>query len=193
MRYTKILTTTAIISGILLAAQLALGNGISNLTLAKQGAEAQMMGGNDTSTMKSGNRMTMMGGNITGSVDLISVISEAIGSKINVSLSDAATTAETSVGNASHAVSAELGENSGFLVYNIMVIDPNMNFSKVIVDPGTGEVLLSEPISREQHMMMHGMGMDKQGMMGSGMMGSGMRGPGMMMGPPSGMMGGYPR
>jgi uncharacterized membrane protein YkoI len=188
MRHTKILTTTAIISGILLAAQVVLGNGISNLTLAKQGAGAQMMGRNDTSMMKFGDRMTTMGGNITGSVDLISVISEAIGSKVNVSLSDAATSAETSVGNESHAVSAELGENSGFLVYNIMVIDPNMNFSKVIVDPGTGEVLLSEPISREQHMMMHGMGMDKQGMMSPGMMG-----PGMMMGPPSGMMGGYPR
>jgi uncharacterized membrane protein YkoI len=189
MRHTKILTTTAIISGIILAAQVALGNGISILPFAKQGAEAQMMGGNDTSMMKSGDRMTKMGGgNITGSVDLISVISEAIGSKVNVSLSDAATSAETSVGNESHAVSAELGENSGFLVYNIMVIDPNMNFSKVVVDPGTGEVLLSEPISREQHMMMHGMGMDKQGMMSPGMMG-----PGMMMGPPSGMMGGYPR
>jgi hypothetical protein len=90
-------------------------------------AEAQMMGGNDTSMTKSGDRMTKMNGNITGSVDLMSVISEAIGSKINVSLSDASTTAETSVGNESHAVSAELGENSGFLVYNIMVIDPNMN------------------------------------------------------------------
>jgi hypothetical protein len=45
MRHTKILTTTAIISGIILAAQVALGNGISILPLAKQGTEAQMMGG----------------------------------------------------------------------------------------------------------------------------------------------------
>lgn len=180
MRYSKIVTTTAILSGILLAAQVVLGNGISNLTLAKQDAEAQMMGGSDTSMTKPGDRMTKMDGNISGSVDLMSVISEAIGSKINVSLSDAATSAETSVGNESHAVSAELGENSGFLVYNIMVIDPSMNFSRIVVDPGTGEILLSEPISKEQHMMMHGMG--KQGMMG----------PGIMMGPPGGMTGGYP-
>jgi hypothetical protein len=191
MSYTKILTATAVLCGILLAAQIALGNGISNLALANQSAEAQMMGGNDTGMMKSGDRMTKMDGNITGSVDLMSVISQAIGSKINVSLSDAATTAETSIGNESHAVSAELGENSGFLVYNIMVIDPNMNFSRTVVDPGTGEILLSVPISKEQHMMMHGMGMDRQGMMGPGMMMGGHDK--MMMGPPDGMMkGGYP-
>jgi hypothetical protein len=189
MIYTKILTTIAILGGILLAAEVALGNGASNLILAKQNAEAQMMGGNDTGMMKSGDRMMKMGANITGSVDLMSVISEAIGSKINVSLSDAATTAETSVGNESHAVSAELGENSGFLVYNIMIIDPSMNFSRVVVDPGNGEVLLSQPISKEQHMMMHGMG--RQGMMGPGMMMGGQDR--MMMGPPGGMMmGGYP-
>jgi uncharacterized membrane protein YkoI len=68
----------------------------------------------------------------------MSVISEAIGSNINVSLSDAAFTAESSVGNGSHAASAELGEKNGYLVYNVMVIDPNMNFSKVVVDPGNG-------------------------------------------------------
>ena len=78
MSYTKILTTTAILAGILLAAEIGLGNGVSNLISAKQSAEAQMMGGNDTGMMKTG-------GNITGTVDLMSVISEAIGSKINVS------------------------------------------------------------------------------------------------------------
>jgi hypothetical protein len=125
-----------------------------------------------------------MGNNITSSINLMNVIGNAIGSNINVSLSDASTAAETSVGNDSHAVSAELGEKSGFLVYNVMVIDPSMNFSKVVVDPGNGEVLLSEPISKGRHMMMGGM--DKQGMMGGG--------PDRMkrMGPPGGMMEGYP-
>ena len=41
--------------------------------------------------------------NITSSINLMTIISEAIGSNINISLSDAATTAETSVGNGSHA------------------------------------------------------------------------------------------
>src|SRR5919106_3451274 len=90
----------------------------------------------------------------------------------------------------SHAASAELGENNRFLVYNIMVIDPSMNFSKVLVDPGNGEVLFTKQLSKEEHMMMHEMG--GQGMMGPGMM---MGGPGKMMkydrmgmGPPAGMM-----
>jgi hypothetical protein len=94
-----------------------------------------------------------------------------------VSLSDAALTAESSVGNGSHAASAELGENNGYLVYNVMVIDPNMNFSKVVVDPGNGEVLFNKQLSKEEHMMMHEMG--ERGMMMS---------PGMMMGGPGGMM-----
>jgi hypothetical protein len=124
-------------------------------------------------------------------------------------LSDAATTAEGSVGNDSHAVAAHIDEQNGYLVYNVMVIDPSMNLSKVIVDPGNGQVMLSEQISKEEHMMMHGMG--KQNMMGPGMMMSPQQGRGMMMGPmnqgmmmggghdmmmgpPGGMMtmGGYP-
>jgi hypothetical protein len=137
-----------------------------------------------------------MGNNITSSVNLMNIIGNAIGSNINVSLSDAASTAETSVGNGSHAASAELGEKNGFLVYNVMVIDPSMNFSKVVVDPGNGEVLSSKQLSKEEHMMMHEMG-GRDMMMGPGMM---MGGPGKMMkhdrmgmGSPGGMMmGGYP-
>jgi hypothetical protein len=158
-------------------------------------------------TMKPGDNMMMAGGkNITSSINLMNIIHQAIGSKVNVSLSDAATTAEGSIGNNSHAVAAHIDEQNGYLVYNVMVIDPSMNLSKVIVDPGNGQVMLSEQISKEEHMMMHGMG--KQNMMGPGMMMSpqqgrgmmmgpmnqGMMGPGMMMGPPGGIMtmGGYP-
>jgi uncharacterized membrane protein YkoI len=190
MSYTKSLGVIATFAAILLVTGVGLGNGASNLNLSKQNADAQMMGGNETGMMKSGDKMMETGNNITGSINLMNVIGEAIGSNINVSLSDAATTAETSVGNDSHAVSAELGEEGTFLVYNIMVIDPNMNFSKVIVDPGNGEVLSSEQISKEQHMKMHGK--DKQGMMGPGMMMGG-QDEMMRMGPPGGMMmGGYP-
>jgi hypothetical protein len=196
MNYTKLLGTIATFTAILLAAGVALGSGASNLILTNQNAGAQMMGGNDTGMMtKPGARM-MGSSNITSSINLMTIISEAIGSNINVSLSDAATTAETSVGNGSHAASAELGENNGYLVYNIMVIDPSMNFSKVVVDPGNGEVLSSKQLSKEEHMMMHEMG-GRDMMMGPGMM---MGGPGKMMkhdkmgmGPPDGMMGGgYP-
>jgi hypothetical protein len=71
-----------------------------------------------------------MGNNITSSINLMKAIGSAIGSKINVGLSDASTAAKTSVGNDSQAVSAELGEKNGYLVYNVMVIDPNMNFNR---------------------------------------------------------------
>jgi hypothetical protein len=194
MSYTKSLGTIATFTAILLAAGMAIGSGASNLILTKQDAGAQMMGGNDTSMMMPRDMMKM-GNNITSSVNLMNIIGNAIGSNINVSLSDASTAAETSIGNDSHAVSAELGEKNGFLVYNVMVIDPSMNFSKVVVDPGNGEVLLSEQISKEEHMMMHEMG-GRDMMMGPGMM---MGGPGKMMkhdrmgmGSPGGMMGGYP-
>ena len=196
MNYTKLLGTIATFTAILLAAGVALGSGASNLILTNQNAGAQMMGGNDTGMMtKPGDRM-MGSSNITSSINLMTIISEAIGSNINISLSDAATTAETSVGNGSHAASAELGENNGYLVYNIMVIDPSMNFSKVVVDPGNGEVLSSKQLSKEEHMMMHEMG-GRDMMMGPGMM---MGGPGKMMkhdrmgmGSPGGMMmGGNP-
>jgi uncharacterized membrane protein YkoI len=195
MSYTKSLGTKATFTAILLAAGVALGSGASNLILTKQDADAQMMGGNDTGMMMPRDMMKM-GNNITSSVNLMNIIGNAIGSNINVSLSDASTAAETSVGNDSHAVSAELEEKNGFLVYNVMVIDPSMNFSKVVVDPGNGEVLLSEQISKEEHMMMHEMG-GRDMMMGPGMM---MGGPAKMMkhdrmgmGSPGGMMmGGYP-
>jgi uncharacterized membrane protein YkoI len=195
MSYTKSLGTLATFTAILLAAGVALGSGASNLILTKQDADAQMMGGNDTGMMMPRDMMKM-GNNITSSVNLMNIIGNAIGSNINVSLSDAASTAETSVGNGSHAASAELGEKNGFLVYNVMVIDPSMNFSKVVVDPGNGEILSSKQLSKEEHMMMHEMG-GRDMMMGPGMM---MGGPGKMMkhdrmgmGSPGGMMmGGYP-
>ena len=197
MNYTKSLGTIATFTAILLAAGVALGSGASNLILTNQNAGAQMMGGNDTGMMMKQPGARMMGSNnITSSINLMTIISGAIGSNINISLSDAATTAETSVGNGSHAASAELGENNGYLVYNIMVIDPSMNFSKVVVDPGNGEVLSSKQLSKEEHMMMHEMG-GRDMMMGPGMMTGGpgkmMKHDRMGMGPPDGMMGGgYP-
>jgi uncharacterized membrane protein YkoI len=188
------LDTTATLTALILALGFVLGSGASN-TITNHNVDAQMMGDNNTGMMMKPGEMMMGGNNITSSINLMSVISEAIGSNINVSLSDAALTAESSVGNGSHAASAELGENNGYLVYNVMVIDPNTNFSKVVVDPGNGEVLFNKQLSKEEHMMMHEMG-ERGMMMSPGMT---MGGPGGMMkhdmgmGPPGGMMmGRYP-
>jgi uncharacterized membrane protein YkoI len=170
------LDTTATLTALIVALGFVLGSGASN-TITNHNVDAQMMDNNNTGMMMKPGEMMMSGNNITSSINLMSIISEAIGSNINVSLSDAALTAESSLGNGSHAASAELGENNGYLVYNVMVIDPNMNFSKVVVDPGNGEVLFNKQLSKEQHMMMHEMG--ERGMMMS---------PGMTMGGPGGMM-----
>ncbi len=178
----KTLTARNSLSATILATVMLAMGGIS---MVVQNANAQL-GNNMTGTMmgpQSG--MMMMGGpgmmmttpnreNITSSINLMNIISNAIGSQIKVSLSNATTTAETSVGNNSHAVAAHIGDENGYLVYTIFVLDPNMNFNTVIVDPGNGQVLSSKQISKEEHLMMH------KGMMGPGMMGPGMMGPGMM-------------
>ena len=122
----------------------------------------------------------MMAGNknITSSINLMNIINQAIESKVNVSLSEAITAAE-GIGNNSHAVAAYLGEENGYLVYNIMVMDSSMNFSKVIVDPGNGHMLFSKQLSREDMMKDE---MERHHKMMSMMMGGPQQGRGMMMG-----------
>src|SRR5919197_1070108 len=155
MNCTKLLATMAILA-VLLTAVWALGD----VMMTKQNADAQMIGTNNPRMTAAGNMTSSMmmkpGQNITSSINLMDIIHQAIGSKVNVSLSDAATTAEASVGNNSHAVAAHIDEQNGYLVYTVMVIDPSMNFSKVIIDQGNGQVLSSKQISKEEHMRMHG-------------------------------------
>ena len=221
--------TLTVVSATLLVATIVMGVGLSfkaNIAIAQvmdnmtsgmmmqhgmMGPGMMRMGpGMMAPGMMAGNQsvMTQMmkpGQNITSSINLMEIIPQAIGSRVNVSLSNATTTAEDSIGNNSHAVASHIDEHNGYLVYNVMVIDPSMNISKVIVDPGNGNVLLTEQISKEEHMMMHRMG-GQHMMLGPGMMGPGMmtggghdmmmgaqHGGGMMMGPMNqGMMGGYP-
>ena len=150
-----------------------------------QKASAQIGGGGNMTGGggASGGMMGMMGNqsNITGSVKLSTVMGNALVSQIKVSLSQAATTAENTVGNNSHAAAAHFGIVNGYLTYTVWVIDGSYTFHRVIVDAGNGKVLLSQPVSKGGPMMGHGM------MMGDGMMMQ--RGPGgMMMGGPHGMM-----
>ena len=64
------------------------------------------MSGMTGSEMMSG----LKGENITGSINLMSIFTKAIGAQVKVSLSEAATTAETDIGNGSHAVAARIGQ-----------------------------------------------------------------------------------
>jgi hypothetical protein len=163
---------------------------------AQMSAGGNMTGaGNMTGGAGSGGGMMGMmmagaGPNLTGSIKLSTVFGNALASQIKVSLSQAATTAENTVGNNSHAVAAHYGVVSGYLVITVWVVDGSYNFHQVIVDAGNGKVLVSQPALKGGPMMMHGM------MMGGGQMMM-HRGPGMMMhgwggggGPHNGMMSG---
>ncbi|MFI5424893.1 MAG: PepSY domain-containing protein [Nitrososphaerales archaeon] len=141
-----------------------------SITMTVHTASGQMMVGpnmmnnNMSWTTESG----MEGENITGSINLMSTISKAIASEVKVGLSEAVATAEKSVGNASHAMAAHIGGDSGYLVYNVFVVDSNGKMHKIIIDPADRKILLSRELPRfESMMMMHqGMMMRGQRMMG---------------------------
>ena len=74
--------------------------------------------------------------------------------------------------------SANGEEKDGFLVYSVILGSPDMKFTKVLVDPGNGEVLQTKNISMmEWMMMMHSQGHQDMGMKamhgGSGSYGQG--------------------
>jgi uncharacterized iron-regulated membrane protein len=114
---------------------------------------------------------------INGTINLEQTIFEAIGSKVNTTLSQAITTAEQTTGNNSFALAAFGGPHGPYLVYTIILGTPGMEFYKVIVDPGTGQVLTSQEMSPKEWMKMQQM----HQMMHSGD-GGGPTGGGMMMG-----------
>src|SRR5918911_202275 len=127
----KRLTATMIIvtAGIILAGVM---SGASTFTSTQQNASAQTTNASDTNMtmmsdtmMEPRGMMMMRGENITSSINLMNIISNALGSQIKVSLSNATTIAENSIGNNSHAVAAHVGDANGYLVYNVFVLDPN--------------------------------------------------------------------
>jgi hypothetical protein len=79
------------------------------------------------------------------------------------------------VGTNSSAVAAFIHPESGFLVYNVFVMDGNNNnIHKVIVDAGNGKVLSNQQMSMMQMMAIMHPGMTMMHPGGMGMMGSGM-------------------
>jgi uncharacterized membrane protein YkoI len=159
-----------------------------SISIIAQDISGQMMTGpsmmnkNVSWTTESGMTPMMRGENITGSINLMSTISKAIASEVNVSLSEVSSSAEKSVGNASHAVAAHIAAENGYLVYNVFVVDSNGKMHKIIIDPSDGKILLSRELSGfESMMIMHqGMTMRGQRMMSNGMMDRGMISNGMM-------------
>ncbi|MGB8935194.1 MAG: hypothetical protein WCC17_08820 [Candidatus Nitrosopolaris sp.] len=110
-----------------------------------------MMGGNKLKTT-----IGASGTNITGSVSLAHLIAKTLASEVNVTLVNATTIAEKTVGSNAHAVSARLAVVHGFLVYRASVVDSNYDFHTVVVDAGNGNVLSSAPLSIANNGMMSG-------------------------------------
>ena len=88
--------------------------------------------------------------NWVGSIQVSNALSQMIQSKVHTTLGNAAAGAEKAVGINSHATSANLGEERGYLVYTVRVMDGNSNSHKVIVDPGNGRVLFDQSIFNDQ-------------------------------------------
>jgi uncharacterized iron-regulated membrane protein len=163
----KILANTVIVTATLIAMigviSYATGQELSAQNMTKMGDRGDF--GNKTSVQQE--KM------INGTINLEQTIFEAIGSKVNTTLTQAITTAEQTTGNNSFALAAFGGPHGGYLVYTIILGTPGMEFHKVIVDPGTGQILASQEISQKEwmkmlqmHQMMHtGGGPDGGGMM----------------------------
>ena len=95
--------------------------------------------------------------NWTGTIDVHATIGEAFKSKINVTITDAITTAQNSVGSNSFVKEAALTEAHNYLIYKVKVVDENMKKYKVGVDPGTGDVLFKKEITwYDEHKMNYG-------------------------------------
>jgi hypothetical protein len=90
--------------------------------------------------------------NWIGSIQVSNALSQMIQSKVHTTLGNAAAGAEKAVGINSHATSANLGEERGYLVYTVRIMDGNNNSHKVIVDAGNGRVLFAQSIfDQEEH------------------------------------------
>jgi len=96
------------------------------------------------------------GPNITGSLSLRNMLAKKAGSEVHLSLANASTIAEKTVGPNSHAVSVRIGVVSGFVVYIGLVSDINHGIHTVLVDAGNGKVLSSTQVSIATMMMRHG-------------------------------------
>ena len=113
--------------------------------------------------------------NWTGSVQILPTIMQAFKSQIHINLNEATTNALQAVGTNSSAVAAFIHPESGFLVYNVFVMDGNNNnIHKVIVDAGNGKVLSNQQMSMMQMMAIMHPGMTMMHPGGMGMMSSGM-------------------
>jgi hypothetical protein len=90
-----------------------------------------------------------------GTINLEQVIFQAINSRINISLTQAMTTAERSIGNDAFAVAGFGSEEGGYFAYRIILATPGMKFYYVKADPGNGQILEIQQVSQKELDKMH--------------------------------------
>jgi hypothetical protein len=114
-------------------------------TVSIQDTPAAAIGGMTGSNSSQGIAKTTIGAgaNITGSLSLRNMLAKKAGSEVHLSLANASTIAEKTVGPNSHAVSVRIGVVRGFVVFIALVSDINHGIHSVLVDAGNGKVLSS--------------------------------------------------
>jgi hypothetical protein len=122
--------------------------------MSKQSVNAQMMG-HTSGNMTAGLQELQQNVMTNGTINLEQTILEAIRSKVNISLTQAITTAEHAVGNDSFAVAAFGGEYGGYLTYQIILGTSKMEFYTVLVDPGNGHILAKQKVIAAELEKMH--------------------------------------
>lgn len=80
---------------------------------------------------------------VNGTIKAAPLLSKAIISQVNLTITDAAEVAERFLGPGSHITSLSLGIRNGFLVYIVRGLDIQYNAHNIWIDAGTGKVLLS--------------------------------------------------
>ena len=126
--------------------------------MSEHSINAQMMMGNHDGfggNMTSGLQELQQKAMTNGTINLEQTIFNAIRSKVNISLIQAMTTAERTVGNNSFAVAAFGGEDGGYFAYQIILGKPGMEFYTVLVDPGNGHILATQKVSAAELAKMH--------------------------------------
>jgi hypothetical protein len=126
--------------------------------MSEHSINAQMMMGNHDGfggNMTSGLQELQQKAMTNGTINLEQTIFNAIRSKVNISLIQAMTTTERSVGNNSFAVAAFGGEYGGYFAYQIILGKPGMEFYTVLVDPGNGHILATQKVSVAELAKMH--------------------------------------
>ena len=148
-----LIAVTLTISSVISMSYLGIGNANaqSDMNPSMTGNQTMSDVGNNTSMSNWSSSY-----NITSSINMKSLIGQAIASEVKVSLTNASSIAEQSVGPNSHAIKAELDMKKEYLTYRIVVVDNNFEMHKVIVDPGNGKVLFTGPVSKWDKMSMMG-------------------------------------